>query len=163
MSTAERGEGLTRLSLLDRLIDDDPDVSEEVPMSKMERARRAQDAIRRDLQDLLNTRYRCVAWPPQLDELEDSLINYGIPDFTAAGLDLATEEETLLDSVKHAIQTFEPRLTEVSVLSAGSGHYDRVLRFRIEATLLLENERLPLRYETRMESSTGQFEVGDRS
>jgi len=161
MSRSASQESLTRLSLLDRLLDEDPSVSEEVPLSKVQRARQAQGAIRRDLQDLLNTRYRCLAWPPQLDQLPDSLINYGIPDFTAAGLDMATEEDTMLSAIKHAIRTFEPRLIDVSVTSAGSGHYDRILRFRIEATLLLENERLPLRYETQMESATGQFQVGD--
>ena len=93
MSRSASQESLTRLSLLDRLLDEDPSVSEEVPLSKVQRARQAQGAIRRDLQDLLNTRYRCLAWPPQLDQLPDSLINYGIPDFTAAGLDMATEAE----------------------------------------------------------------------
>ena len=162
MSSSATQEGLTRLSLLDRLLDDDPSVSEEVPLNKVQRARKAQEAIRRDLQDLLNTRYRCLAWPPQLDQLEGSLVNYGIPDFTAAGLDVASDEETMLSAVEDSIKTYEPRLTDVRVTSAGGGHYDRILRFRIQATLLLENERLPLDYKTRMESSTGKFEVGDK-
>ena len=36
-------------------------------------------SVQRDLEQLLNTRYRVSAWPPALEELSRSLVNYGLP------------------------------------------------------------------------------------
>ena len=160
MNASTANETLTRLSLLDRLIDNEPTVSSEVPLTKAQRTRQMQTAIRRDLEDLLNTRYRCESWPPELNELENSLINYGIPDFTAVGLDVSGDFEIMITAIQRAIEIFEPRLREVRVTSrTQADHYDRILRFRIEAVIFLEDERLPLKYESEMEFTTGQFEI----
>ncbi len=44
-------------------------------------------SVRRDVEKLLNTRWRCLHWPPDLTELDDSLVNYGIPDFSGAAFE----------------------------------------------------------------------------
>lgn len=44
------------------------------------------DSVHRDLEKLLNTRWRVVSWPPSLTELEHSLVNYGIPDFAGVNM-----------------------------------------------------------------------------
>ncbi len=160
MNASTADETLTRLSLLDRLIDEDPTVSSEVPLNKAQRSRTMQNCIRRDLEDLLNTRYRCVSWPPELNELENSLINYGIPDFTAAGLGIASDVETMIAAIQRALEIFEPRLQDIRVSNVSrTGSYDRTLCFRIEAVLWLEDERVSLKYESEMESTTGKFDV----
>ncbi len=78
-----------QVSLLDRLIDDEPELTTEYPWDEVQKLRIIRQGIKRDLQDLLNTRFRCVAFPPDSSSLDDSLLNYGLPDFTAAGLNLA--------------------------------------------------------------------------
>lgn len=160
MSSGPNEHGAVRLSLLDRLMDDDPTTSSEVPPDDSEKLRIIQRGVRRDLEDLLNTRYRCVAWPPELNEIDNSLINYGIPDFTAASLNVAEESDFMVGAIKQAIRFFEPRLTNVRVSPIDNpDQYDRTFRFRIEATLVVEGGKQRVQFNSSMESSTGQFEI----
>ncbi len=149
-----------RLSVLDRLLDDDPGTSLEVPLDEGQKLRMIQQFVRRDIQDLLNTRYRCVAWPPELDELSDSLINYGIPDFTAASLNASQDVDILIQAIRRAIALFEPRLTELKIVQIDNQYYvDRTFRFRIEAMLMIEEKKHRVQFDSSMESATGQFDV----
>jgi type VI secretion system protein ImpF len=160
MSSRDPASGFIRLPLLDRLIDDDPQSSREAPLSEPQKLRLVQQAVRRDLQDLLNTRYRCVAWPPELNELDDSLINYGIPDFTAASLNIAADTSILIDAIQKAIVLFEPRLQQVQLEPVLKDFYvDRTFRFRIRAMLVIEGQQHRVQFDSAMESSTGQFDV----
>jgi type VI secretion system protein ImpF len=164
MSTGLNKNVSARPSILDRLIDRKPDETSEPQWGDSQRLEVIRAGIRRDVQDLLNSRFRCVAWPPQLEELSDSLLNYGLPDFTAAGLNLARDPDILIESVRRALNTFEPRLTEVRIRLVGdSFHVDRTLRFRIDAVLLIENQRIPMQLESAVEARTGQFSIGEPS
>ena len=73
-------------SVLDRLLDFEPEVNREAPRSRNQVLRELKQSVRRDLENLLNTKTRCVPCPPHLEELKQSLLNYGIPDFTSASL-----------------------------------------------------------------------------
>lgn len=160
MSSGAAERTSIRLSVLDRLLDDEPENSREVPPDENQKLRIIQQSVRRDLQDLLNTRYRCVAWPPEMDELTDSLINYGIPDFTAASLNAAQDADILIRAVRKAISLFEPRLTDVQIERMDSNNYvDRTFRFRIEAMLIIEEKKLRVQFDSALESATGQFDV----
>lgn len=160
MSSGPSERTSIRLSVLDRLLDDDPTSTAEVPLEETQKLRMLQHAVRRDLQNLLNTRFRCVAWPPQMAELDDSLINYGLPDFTASSLNAAEDSEILVQAVRKAISLFEPRLADVKVERAVSQHYsDRTFHFRIEAMLVIEERQHRVRFDSSLESTTGQFEL----
>jgi len=153
-------DNLPRQSVLDRLMDDDPGSLKDPPMDETQLLRKIQHAVRRDLEDLLNTRYRCTTWPPELDELDNSLINYGIPDFTAASLNAAEEDGVLLKSIHQAITLFEPRLTDVRIEKVKNKEYmDRTFRFRIDAVLVIASVQQEVRFDSSLESATGQFEV----
>ncbi|MCA9059798.1 MAG: type VI secretion system baseplate subunit TssE [Planctomycetaceae bacterium] len=160
---ADRNSDLSvRVSLLDRLLDDEPQTSREVPWDDVARMRIIRRGIKRDLLDLLNTRFRCVAWQTELNELDESLMNYGLPDFTAAGLNLAYDPDLLLQAIRRAIRMFEPRLADVRVEAlADSFHIDRTFRFRIDAVLLIEHQRVPMQFDSTIESRTGQFSIGE--
>jgi type VI secretion system protein ImpF len=161
---AEEVEFSVQVSLLDRLIDEEPQVASEVTWDEVEKLRIIRQGIKRDLQDLLNTRFRCVAFPPDLTSLDDSLLNYGLPDFTSAGLNLAYDPDLLLSAIRRAIEIFEPRLTDVIVSGVDDTfHIDRTFRFRIEAVLLIAHRRHSLRFHSSIESRTGQFSVGEAS
>ena len=58
MSNGADNQGTIRLSVLDRLLDDDPTNSSEELPDDAEKLRIIQRSVRRDLEDLLNTRYR---------------------------------------------------------------------------------------------------------
>ena len=160
MSSGSGERSAIRLSVLDRLLDDDPGNSVELPLDENQKLRMIQLYVRRDIQDLLNTRYRCVAWPPELEELSDSLINYGIPDFTAASLNASQDVDILIAAIRRAIALFEPRLTELRILQIDNQYYvDRTFRFRIEAMLMIEEKKHRVQFDSSMESATGQFDV----
>ncbi len=159
-NSGDSEKGGIRLSVLDRLLDDDPASSTELPLDDQQKLRILQQAVRRDLQDLLNTRIRCIAWPPEYTELDDSLINYGIPDFTAASLNAAQDSDILVTAIRRAIDFFEPRLTEVRIERTENEDYgDRTFRFRIEALLIVEERRHRVQFDSALESSTGQFDI----
>lgn len=92
--------------------------------------------IREDLEDLLNTRKRPIPIPEKFEILKDSLVNYGIPD--PIGYDMSSKEriEMFRDEVETAIKRFEKRLFAVRVtLRDDIEITERIIRFRIEATL----------------------------
>ena len=161
MSVGDPEHHTIRESLLDRLIDEEPHRQQDDPVTKNQLVRRIRDSIRRDVEDLLNTKYRCVEWPPQFEELDDSLLNYGLPDFTAAGFNAVNEPEILLESIRAALRRFEPRLKQVKVTRDSKKDFsDRSVRFRIVATLIIESLEQEVRFDSVMESASGQFEVG---
>src|SRR5262245_17142478 len=121
-------------SLLDRLLDDEPEVTREAAKSRHLLLRELKQAVRRDLENLLNTRRRCLPWPPDLKDLEQSLVSYGLPDFTGANMGSAQDREGFRRTVENLIRAHEPRFKRVKVhLLDNAEKLDRTLRFRIDA------------------------------
>lgn len=151
-------------SILDRLLDDEPDVPREVLPSRAQQLRALKQAVRRDLQNLLNTRVRCLDLPPGLEEIKKSLVTYGIPDFTGAPLGSAPEREALGRGLQAILRRYEPRFKNVQVrLLDSTEPLDRTLRFQIDALLHVEPAPEPVVFSVRKLAS-GDFEVqgGDR-
>jgi type VI secretion system protein ImpF len=148
------------LSVLDRLLDDDPGVSTEAAKGRVQVLRELKQSVRRDLESLLNTRTRCLPWPPGLKELKQSLVNYGLPDFTGADLGSVKSREQFCAIVQAAIRQHEPRFKSVRVqLLAGADPLDRTLRFRIDAMLRAEPAPEPVVFDSVLKPATGAFEV----
>src|SRR3954454_17631992 len=110
-----RTDQLLLPSVLDRLIDHDPQVRKEAAQNRNQLLRDLKQAVRRDLENLLNTRIRCVPWPAELKELKQSMVNYGIPDLTGASLGSGKEREEFRRTVQAVIAIYEPRLKKLSV------------------------------------------------
>jgi len=147
-------------SLLDRLLDDEPENKREAPKSRNQVIRELKLSVRRDLENLLNTRYRCEVWPPELDELELSLINYGIPDFTGANLGLTKTREEFRRVIETIVKKFEPRFKTVKVIGLDNTEpLDRTMRFRIDAMLHADPAPEPVVFDSALEPATGMFEV----
>jgi type VI secretion system protein ImpF len=147
-------------SVLDRLLDDEPDVSREAPRRRQQVLLELKEAVRRDLQDLLNTRSRCRRWPDNLKELEQSLLNYGLPDLIGANVSLAKAREDLPRLLEATIRRQEPRFKAVKVQLLDSAEpLDRTLRFRIEALLNVEPAPEPVVFDSVLRAVTGTFEV----
>src|SRR5262245_10227482 len=147
-------------SVLDRLIDFDPGVSREAPRSRTQLLADLKQSVRRDLENLLNTRWRCASWPPNLAEIESSLANYGIPDFTASNCGAAGFREQLRRIIETAIRNAEPRFKSVRVkLKENADTQDRTLRFQIDALLLVDPAPEPVVFDSTLEPVTGSVEV----
>ena len=149
-------------SVLDRLIDNEPqNRHSEVPKNQSQILNELRQYVRRDLQNLLNSRLRCTTIPSDLRELEVSLVNFGIPDFCGENSKSENSEE-LLDYIRSAIQNFEPRLKKVQVTAIENEKekgISRILQFRIRAVLCVDPIQDQVSYNSTLEVSTGDFRV----
>lgn len=147
-------------SILDRLLDDDPQNRRDVPKTRNQVLREMKQSVRRDLEQLLNTRWRCRSWPPDLEQLEVSLVNYGIPDFTGANMSQAAEREQLRAVIERVVRKFEPRFKSVTVrMMENADEFDRTLRFRIDAMLYAEPAPEPVVFDSQLEPASADFKV----
>jgi type VI secretion system protein ImpF len=148
------------LSVLDRLIDADPRISSEAPLTRAQSIRILRDAVRRDLEWLLNSRQ--VAFPPPegLRELNRSVYVYGLPDFSGYSLATAAAEARLTRQLQASLIFFEPRLARVRVEPIESiAGKTRTFRFRIEALLLMDPAPEHISFDTVLQLTTNQCEV----
>ena len=150
------------LSVLDRLIDYDPRSSSEPPPTRLQSVRQLREAVRRDLEWLLNTRR--VAVPPAegLRELNRSVYVFGLPDFSGFHSSSPADQVKLIRQLQATVKLFEPRLTGVRVvlLDAG-GDTAGKLRLRIEGMLSMDPAPEHVSFDTVLELSSGQCEVGN--
>jgi type VI secretion system protein ImpF len=147
-------------SVLDRLLDDEPENSRETAKSRHQVLRELKQSVSRDLENLLNSRWRCTHWPPDLEELDESLVNYGIPDFSGVNFGSAESREQLRAIVENAIRKYEPRFKRVTVTLLGNADStDRRLRLRIDALLYAEPAPEPVVFDSQLEPASGSFAV----
>ena len=147
-------------SILDRLIDEAPDRGADPPMSFVDQVRDVREAIRRDLEALLNTR-RCPTTPPAaLSELRDALMSYGVDGIVSANLMTDQAKLKLAQAIERRIALFETRLTDVRVTILKSRTMtERALRMRIQATFRLHEGMPPISFESTIDPSTQRFLV----
>lgn len=153
-----------RPSLLDRLIDDDPDRKQlEPPKARAQLIRDVCAAVSRDLSQLLNTRRYHRPVPEELDELSPSCVDYGIPDFTGADLSSEDARDELRRRMLDAIRLYEPRFERVTVKLLGNTEEgDRTLRLRIDALLRADALLEPIVFDSVIEPVSGNVEVEGR-
>ena len=149
-------------SVLDRLLDYEPDQSSESPKSRAASLRDLKISVRRDLEWLLNAR----RMPHEIDggmvELKKSLIMYGLPDTTGVSGMSNVEQTRLTKELEAAIRHFEPRFLDVKVSLEPVNNFERMLKFRIEARLDVEPTPEPVAFDTVLQLGSGAFEVKEK-
>lgn len=159
MARVRQDQPLTA-SVLDRLVDRDPEARTEAPRTRGQVLRELKDAVCHDIQNLLNTRARCLVVPAGLTELKQSLVNYGLPDFTGMPIGSARDREGLARAIQAVLRQHEPRFKKVDVkLLDNAEPLDRTLRFRIDALLHAEPAPEPVVFDSTLQPATGDFEV----
>ena len=152
-----------QLSLLDRLIDHNPGEQKETRSTVAQSLAQVRTMVRRDLEALLNTRARCKLWPSSLTELEQSMVGYGLPDRVISGMAAGDWRARLRQAIEDAIRIYEPRLTAVNVkLVDDTQGFERMIRFRIEATLRIDEIPEVVTFDSQVESATRVVLVADR-
>lgn len=149
-------------SLLDRLLDAEPDLSVDTPRTRQRQVRDALESLRRDLEAVLNTR-RCPATPPGgLKQLRRSLLTFGVGDFIGANMVTREQRQVFAAALEEQIRDSEPRLRNlsVSVLDPRDGG-ERVLRLRIEASVVLEDHAVPVLFASSINPATLRFSVSE--
>jgi type VI secretion system protein ImpF len=108
-----------RLPLLDRLLDDEPKIKSEAPMTRsvsLARLKTAEGSV----------------------EILRSVYYYGLPDITSMPANFLYEQTKLLQSIETAVKTFEGRLDGVRVSLVPVAGQSRVLRFVIDGMLRID-------------------------
>ena len=147
-------------SLLDRLIDSEPDVSTEPLWSRSHTLGQLKESVRRDLENLLNTRQTRTDLFRQSSETAKSVLTYGVPDFTAQGMDSSHEQERLKEAIEQAIRSFEPRLIQVQVdVEEMESVLNRTIHLKINAVLCVEPIIESIVFDTIIETSSGVCDV----
>ena len=147
-------------SILDRLIDNDPQRTTEAPPSAAQSLRELKASLRRDIEWLLNTRRSIQDPPPGASELERSLHVYGLPDICSMNLGSGQEFQRLARAMESILATFEPRLRTIRVTPVpAADSSSRVLRFQIEGVLRVEPVPEHVTFDTMLELTSGEYEV----
>lgn len=146
-------------SVLDRLIDDDPNVSQDPPRSQSASLAELKQAVRRDLEWLLNTRCHLENIDDALEEAPKSVAFYGLPDFTAVSVKSAPEQDRMVKAIEAALKYFEPRFSGLKVSLEPISNIDRTLKFRIEATLEIDPTPEAVVFDTVLQLGSGNFAV----
>ncbi len=156
----EKGEGPLTLSVLDRLIDEEPKSGVEAPMTRSESLRRLKAAVRRDLEWLLNARTPVQAPPEGAVELEKSVYCFGLPDICSMNLSTPRNRSDLAQVMETVITRFEPRLInpKVSVVPAAAGALPQ-LRFAIDGLLAVDPMPEHVSFDTVLEVTDGEYHV----
>lgn len=149
----------TTRSVLDRLLDDAPDVAQEPPASRQQNLRELKEAVKRDLEWLLNTRQMVGGVPAELKEVNHSVAVYGLPDFTNANIKSEVDKTMMRRAIETAISVFEPRLEDVIVMIAERRPNELTMRFRIDARLKVEPAPEPVTFDTTLQLDSGQYSV----
>lgn len=159
-----RSDGPVTLSILDRLLDEDPRSSQEVPPTRAQSLREFKAAVRRDLEWLLNSRQPVVPAPDD-SELERSLYTFGLPDITSMSASNMRDRQRLIQAIEETLHIFEPRIANPKVTMAAMGD-EKVpsLKFVIEGMLRVDPSPEHVTFDTFLELSSGEYKVqGDSS
>jgi type VI secretion system protein ImpF len=158
-------ESVVTQSVLERLIDREPDVRQEPAPTRSQSVRLLKSSVRRDLEWLLNTRQNPEAVADEFPELSKSLFNYGLPDFTSMSFENAKDRARLLRHLEATIRIFEPRLASPRVIpvQADDGRSSRIIRFQIEGLLKMDPAPEQVTFDTVLQLSSGEYQIrGDR-
>ncbi len=146
-------------SLLDRLTDLEPDRRAEAPPSAWEVRRELKEALCRDLSDLLNVRRADEPVDPAYKETAESILSFGVADFTSYNLKNGIEQERVRRSIEQAIRRFEPRLSGVTVSLEPPDPLQPVLRFQISALLRVDPAAGPVVFDAALHRDSRRLAV----
>ena len=124
---------------LDNFIDDTPEQKQYIAHESIQLLRQFKESIRRDLEQLLNTRYRCQSFPAEFKYARLSTLNYGIPDLSSINLIDVNSRLRFCSQLESIIRQYEPRFKSVKVLAdADLKHQTEEFQFSIEAYICVD-------------------------
>ena len=158
----QQADGRFRPSLLDRLLDDAPQITSEAAAELQLDLARYKHTVARDLEALLNARRVDLdALIEVLPHARSSIMSYGICDLSSLSLLDPSAQMQLRSEIKTAIERHEPRLSRVRVsLDAPRGR-ERHLRFRVDAVLGVHPQRPPVVFDALLQLATSTYRVAE--
>ena len=143
---AESNQVGTTRSILDRLTEKESPVD-------------AWQGLCRDLTALLNTRRAVRDFDGGFQEATNSILSFGVADFTSCNLKNEIDQEHVRGSIERAIRQFEPRLTHVIVLMGEPDELHPVLRFQISALLRIQDPGESVLFDVTLHRDSRRFNV----
>ncbi|GAB2890140.1 type VI secretion system baseplate subunit TssE [Microbulbifer echini] len=124
--------------------------------------RQLREGVRRDLEYLFNTRYRCISPPDTLLHLEESNINYGLPDLSTVNLSSLVSRKQFCRDIEKTILHFEPRIRSVKVTTQDKLDVeDPSIRFRVEAVLHINPASEVIVFDSALNPVTQMVDVSE--
>lgn len=139
-----------RPSLLDRLLDSSRPGQSNSYYSMHE----LRESVQRDLQNLLNTRVRFVSPDSRLKNVQDSIVNYGLPDLTSQQLHTTQGKLDFADWIERSIKRFEPRFKKVTVTPVSREGDTSGATFQVEAVLYADPAPEDVSFDSRVDPLT---------
>jgi type VI secretion system protein ImpF len=146
-------------SLLDRLLDPDSMGTSGRPGYSLQQII---DAVRADLEDLLNTRQPHKILDTEYSELSRSIAAYGLPDLASLDTSTPAAQEAIGHIIEQLISLYEPRLRNVRATMLQAGDGELRVKFHIDAELCVDPAP-EVAFETVVELTTGQAKIQDRA
>jgi len=154
-----RDHQILQISILDRLIDEEPGLSREPAQHRTFTIGQVKAAVTRDLENMLNTRRNIQVPPATFEELNNSLFVYGVRDYTAQNPRSPAAKRQLRLDLEQTLMRFEPRLRNVTVQVEPSTTSERNLRFRISALLVADPVTEPVTFDTFFDANRGEYVI----
>jgi type VI secretion system protein ImpF len=147
-------------SILDRLIDPQSSGTE---WRQGYGTNQLLEVVRRDLEDLLNTRQTVTSLPRGLERLGNSVYAFGLPDLVSFNAISPSQREEIARALEATIARHEPRLRDVhtTLIVSDEDAKQRAVRFRIDARVGADPAP-EVAFETVLELTTGQHSVRPR-
>ncbi len=146
-------------SILDRLIDYEPQVSREPVQRRLTGFSQIKASVIRDLENLLNTKSQILPIPDAFQALKDSVFTYGLPDYTSHNPKSPSTRLQLCHEIEAAISRFEPRLQNVVVRIEAAKQDERSIRLRINAFLVVDPLNEPVTFDTFFDMNKGEYKI----
>jgi type VI secretion system protein ImpF len=148
-----------QVSILDRLIDLEPDASREPVQYRLTDFGRVKALVIRDLENLLNTKSIVIPPARAYKELNKSLYVYGLKDFTAQNPKNPSMRLQLREEIKTKIALFEPRLKNVNIGIDAPAEGDLTVRFKITGLLILDPIAEPIAFDTFFDITRSEYTI----
>ncbi len=141
-------------------MDDEPHNQTEIDPGKHQRLKDLRSSVRRDLEHLLNSRFRVVEPPEEYKQIEKSLLNYGMPDLATVNIVDSDKRKEFTHKLEIILRQYEPRFKTVKVQYLDNkDNTDRTLRFRIDAVLYADPAPEVVIFDSVLESVTRNVSV----
>ncbi|OKY76365.1 MAG: hypothetical protein BM485_03760 [Desulfobulbaceae bacterium DB1] len=146
-------------SILDRLIDHEPELSSETAQSRSTGFREIREAVIRDIENLLNTKRSILPVSAAFPEVEKSLFTFGVADYSADSPNSSYFRKKLLKDLRNTLARFEPRLRNVTVRVDPSSDNAQGLGFRISGVLVVDPIAEPVIFDTYFDPKKDRYVI----
>ena len=142
-------------------MDHEPRISHEPVQYRLVSIGAIKASVKRDLENLLNTRRQILIPPVEYKEVNSSLFVYGLQDFTSKNPRSPSVKLKLRQDVEKAVSRFEPRLKNVTVHLETPVRNERNLKFRITGLLVIEPINEPVTFDTYYDVNRSEYVISD--